>query len=78
MKATECDLEPFGFHIEYKKRIRKQGLEYYGRVFEKEVWSFSFIRSRDGKEVFFHPENVAKRLKHALINCIVDNERQKK
>ena len=43
------------------------GIEYYGKVLQKYSWSFSYIQSFEGHEVFFYPFEISGIVKDAII-----------
>jgi len=77
MKNAICFIDPLAITVEYKRRIRKQGIEYYGKVLLKNPWSFSYIHSFEGKEIFFHPFETTEFIKKAIIRCVLNTERKK-
>jgi hypothetical protein len=64
-----CYTNRFNLKIEYRKRKRKNGTEYYGNIIEKGKRDFSYIRSKNGKEIFFYPFDLAEKIKDDLIKC---------
>ena len=55
---------------------RKQGIEYYGNIGAKTPWDFSYIRSEEGKEIFFYPFDISESLKITIIKEILRNEKR--
>lgn len=74
MQSTVCYMPSSAFTVEFKKRKRMHGTEYYGKVFQESPWSFSYIQARDGKEAFFYPFETSKPVKEAIIRCVTKTE----
>jgi hypothetical protein len=77
MKNAICFIDASEVDIEIKRRIRKHGIEYYGKVLQKSPWSFSYIHSFEGKEIFFYPFETAEDVKRAIIRCVLNSQRKK-
>ena len=70
-----CHIEKAITSIEYKKRIRSHGIEFFGKTLEEPQWRFCYIRSFNGEEVFFYPFETSDSVKAAIIDCILSREK---